>query len=49
MAFATSGLGPHAITVNAIAPGTFATEVNKYLAADPEWNAWLRRRTALGR
>jgi gluconate 5-dehydrogenase len=42
-------LGPHAITVNAIAPGTFATEVNKHLAADPEWDAWLSRRTALGR
>jgi gluconate 5-dehydrogenase len=42
-------LGPHAITVNAIAPGTFATEVNKHLAADSEWNAWLGRRTALGR
>jgi gluconate 5-dehydrogenase len=42
-------LGPQAITVNAIAPGTFATEVNKHLAADPEWDAWLSRRTALGR
>jgi gluconate 5-dehydrogenase len=42
-------LGPQAITVNAIAPGTFATEVNKQLAADPEWDAWLSRRTALGR
>jgi gluconate 5-dehydrogenase len=42
-------LGPHAITVNAIAPGTFATDVNKHLAADPEWDAWLSRRTALGR
>jgi gluconate 5-dehydrogenase len=42
-------LGPHTITVNAIAPGTFATEVNKHLAADPEWDAWLSRRTALGR
>jgi gluconate 5-dehydrogenase len=42
-------LGPHAITVNAVAPGTFATETNAALAADPEWNTWLRRRTALGR
>ena len=42
-------LGPHAITVNAIAPGTFATEVNQRLADDPEWSVWLGRRTALGR
>ncbi|MGW4802109.1 SDR family oxidoreductase, partial [Nonomuraea sp. NPDC004297] len=42
-------LGPHGITVNGVAPGTFATEVNAALAADPEWAAWLRRRTALGR
>lgn len=42
-------LGPHDVTVNAVAPGTFATEVNAALADDPDWNAWLRRRTALGR
>ncbi|HWE90550.1 MAG TPA: SDR family oxidoreductase [Pseudonocardiaceae bacterium] len=42
-------LGPHEITVNAVAPGTFSTDVNAALADDPEWNAWLRRRTALGR
>jgi gluconate 5-dehydrogenase len=42
-------LGPHAITVNAVAPGTMATDVNGGLTRDPEWNAWLRRRTALGR
>ena len=42
-------LGPAAITVNSVAPGTFATEVNQALAADPDWAAWLRRRTALGR
>ncbi|HWG26284.1 SDR family oxidoreductase [Actinospica sp.] len=42
-------LGPSAITVNAVAPGTFATEVNAALADDPEWNRWLRTRTALGR
>ena len=42
-------LGPHGITVNSVAPGTFATEVNAHLAADPQWAQWLRSRTALGR
>ena len=42
-------LGPHRITVNAVAPGTFATEVNAHLAADPNWTEWLGRRTSLGR
>jgi gluconate 5-dehydrogenase len=42
-------LGRHAITVNAVAPGTFATETNAFLADDPHWRNWLRRRTALGR
>jgi gluconate 5-dehydrogenase len=42
-------LGSHGITVNAIAPGTFATETNAVLADDPQWSEWLRRRTALGR
>ncbi|MFP5020316.1 SDR family oxidoreductase [Pseudonocardia phyllosphaerae] len=42
-------LGPHRITVNSVAPGTFATEVNAELADDPEWTAWLDSRTALGR
>ncbi|WP_427891869.1 SDR family oxidoreductase [Kribbella sp. GL6] len=42
-------LGPHGITVNSIAPGTFATEVNAELASDPQWTDWLRSRTALGR
>ncbi|WP_020660818.1 SDR family oxidoreductase [Amycolatopsis benzoatilytica] len=42
-------LGPHGITVNSVAPGTFATDVNAELTEDPEWNAWLRTRTALGR
>jgi gluconate 5-dehydrogenase len=37
------------ITVNSVAPGTFATEVNAGLAEDPEWAQWLRSRTALGR
>ena len=42
-------LGPKGITVNSVAPGTFATEVNRELADDPEWAAWLHARTALGR
>jgi gluconate 5-dehydrogenase len=42
-------LGPHGITVNSVAPGPFATEVNAKLAADPQWEQWLRSRTALGR
>jgi len=35
--------------VNAVAPGTFATEVNAHLAADPNWTEWLGKRTSLGR
>ena len=42
-------LGRHGITVNSVAPGTFATEVNADLAKDPEWARWLKSRTALGR
>ena len=42
-------LGPHGITVNAIAPGFFATEANTEMAADPEIAAWLAGRTSLGR
>jgi gluconate 5-dehydrogenase len=42
-------LGPHGITVNAIAPGFFATEANAPMAADPDIAAWLAQRTSLGR
>jgi len=42
-------LGPHRITVNSVAAGTFATETNARLADDPQWAEWLRTRTALGR
>ena len=42
-------LGADAITVNAVAPGTFATDVNAHLVEDARWSEWLRSRTALGR
>ena len=42
-------LGAGGTTVNSVAPGTFATEVNAGLADDPEWGRWLKSRTALGR
>ncbi|MFG2784918.1 SDR family oxidoreductase [Streptomyces prunicolor] len=42
-------LGPSGTTVNSVAPGPFATEVNAGLADDPEWGRWLKSRTALGR
>ncbi|MGZ4167156.1 MAG: SDR family oxidoreductase [Solirubrobacteraceae bacterium] len=40
---------PHGICVNAIGPGYFATELNVALQSDPEFDAWLRRRTPAGR
>lgn len=42
-------LGADRITVNAVAPGYFATEANAAMVADPEIEAWLARRTSLGR
>lgn len=42
-------LGPHAITVNAIAPGYFLTEPNAELARDQAVGEWLSRRTSLAR
>lgn len=42
-------LGQYDITVNAIAPGYFATETNAALAKLPEHQAWLEQRTSLGR
>jgi gluconate 5-dehydrogenase len=42
-------LGPHGITVNAVAPGYFATEANAEMVADRAVGEWLQRRTSLGR
>lgn len=42
-------LGRHGITVNAVAPGFFATEVNAKLAQDERIDQWLQQRTSLGR
>lgn len=42
-------LGPHGITVNAIAPGYFATELSAPLVQDEAFNAWVCRRTPAGR
>jgi gluconate 5-dehydrogenase len=42
-------LGPRGITVNAVAPGFFATDSNAALNADPRTVDWLARRTSLGR
>ncbi|MEC3763986.1 SDR family oxidoreductase [Cupriavidus sp. SS-3] len=42
-------LGRHGVTVNAIAPGYFATEPNQPMVEDAGVAEWLRQRTALGR
>lgn len=42
-------LGRQGVTVNAIAPGYFATELNAALLDDAEFSAWVERRTPLGR
>jgi gluconate 5-dehydrogenase len=42
-------LAPHNITVNAIAPGYFATEMNTALIENKEFNDWVCRRTPAGR
>lgn len=39
----------HGIQVNAIAPGFFRTELNQALTQDPDFNAWLEKRTPAGR
>lgn len=42
-------LGPHGITCNAIAPGYFATDLNKALRANADFNAMVQGRTPLAR
>lgn len=42
-------LGQHGITVNAVAPGYFATETNAAMVADQTIAEHLERRTSLGR
>jgi gluconate 5-dehydrogenase len=42
-------LAPHNIQVNAIAPGYFATEMNRALIDDADFSAWLCKRTPAGR
>jgi gluconate 5-dehydrogenase len=42
-------LAPHNIQVNAIAPGYFATEMNRALLDDAKFTAWVKARTPAGR
>ncbi len=42
-------LGPKGVTCNAIAPGYFLTDMTEVTAADPDFDAMVRRRTPLGR
>lgn len=42
-------LGGDGITVNAVAPGVFATETNAAIIDDPALAEWLRQRTSLKR
>jgi gluconate 5-dehydrogenase len=42
-------LAPHGITVNAIAPGYFATEMNTALTQNTEFDTWVKGRTPLRR
>ena len=42
-------LAPHQITVNCIAPGFFATEMNTALVEDPKFTKWVQERTPVGR
>ena len=39
----------HGLNVNGIAPGYFKTELNEALLKDAEFNAWVEKRTPMGR
>ncbi len=39
----------YGLQINAIGPGYFKTELNKALVEDPEFTAWLEKRTPAGR
>ena len=39
----------HGLQVNALGPGYFKTELNAALVADPDFTAWLTKRTPAGR
>ena len=41
--------GARGIQINGIGPGYFGTEMTVPLQADPEFDAWVRRRTPAGR
>ena len=41
--------GKHNIQVNGIGPGYFITEMTRPLAADPEFDGWLKKRTPMER
>lgn len=42
-------VAPFNVQVNGIAPGFFRTEMNAVLVGDPEFSAWVARRTPAGR
>ena len=39
----------HGLNINGIAPGYFRTELNEALVSNPEFNAWVEKRTPMGR
>lgn len=45
----TADLAKNGITINAIAPGYFATELTQALVEDEEFSAWVEKRTPAGR
>jgi gluconate 5-dehydrogenase len=42
-------LAPKGVTVNAIAPGFFMTEMNTILVNNPDFDAMVKRRTPMAR